>query len=540
VYFRIFSAGQVVQDGPAAPWGQVFSQALPSGARDVDLDLFCSTDASTNCYTQDPAHALTISSFMLTLSESTPPTATATGGTLLSSNPASGTESLQYTATDADSGPLSVAVKLGSTTITTTSFAGSCSPGDFSPCPQAESPSVSVDTTRVADGTYPLVFAVGDYAGNNATVNTGQNVTVDNTPPPIDVVQPSIVGSLNEGQTLTGDPGTWSGPPLTFAYRWQRCTSIAPSSCNPIPGAIGLTYTTGAADAGDYIRLAVTATNSQGRATAYSDLVGPIVPAPAPPAPAPPGPPAPAPTPSGGGGASSPSAPSSPSPERDHNGAGRGEQATLTAQFANNTQTVIAPYGRQVTMNGALTAPDGSPVAGAALEVLQQSAAPFSPPVLIERTATDAAGQWTFTFPARIPNSSITVGWKAYTLDSAYAQTATDNLVVVPKITLAARPRRPAAGRRVVFSGLVLGGPYPPGGPLVAIQAGYKVKPRRPGGAHIAWRTLVAGRARNGAYKIPYRFKRGGHWRLEAAVVQQSRYPYAPGASAPTRVVVAR
>jgi hypothetical protein len=78
------------------------------------------------------------------------------------------------------------------------------------------------------------------------------------TPPTVSATSPVA------GQTLTGQPGTWSGTgPLSYSYRWLRCTSSSePSSCLPISGATALTYTATAADVtAGYLRLEVTASN---------------------------------------------------------------------------------------------------------------------------------------------------------------------------------------------------------------------------------------------------------------------------------------
>jgi hypothetical protein len=41
---------------------------------------------------------------------------------------------------------------------------------------------------------------------------------------PQNLTPPTIVGIAQQGQTLTGDRGTWSAdPPVTYAYQWQRC-----------------------------------------------------------------------------------------------------------------------------------------------------------------------------------------------------------------------------------------------------------------------------------------------------------------------------
>jgi concanavalin A-like lectin/glucanase superfamily protein/matrixin len=43
--------------------------------------------------------------------------------------------------------------------------------------------------------------------------------------PPVNSSPPSISGTLAAGQTLTADPGTWTGDqPISYSYQWQRCS----------------------------------------------------------------------------------------------------------------------------------------------------------------------------------------------------------------------------------------------------------------------------------------------------------------------------
>ncbi len=105
------------------------------------------------------------------------------------------------------------------------------------------------------DGDFPIqVDGYGTIVGR--LVPTG-------TPDvPLNSTLPTVTGTAQVGQTLTGTVGTWTGPvPISFGQQWQRCTG---STCNPIPGATGLTYVPVAADVGQTIRLQVTASNSYG------------------------------------------------------------------------------------------------------------------------------------------------------------------------------------------------------------------------------------------------------------------------------------
>jgi hypothetical protein len=83
-----------------------------------------------------------------------------------------------------------------------------------------------------------------------------------------------ISGSAVAGQTLTADPGTWTGfPAPDIAYQWQRCSDSGDlGACSDIDGAADSTYLlVDPDDVGSYIRVVVTGTNESGSDTSTSD-----------------------------------------------------------------------------------------------------------------------------------------------------------------------------------------------------------------------------------------------------------------------------
>jgi hypothetical protein len=85
---------------------------------------------------------------------------------------------------------------------------------------------------------------------------------------PAGTAAPSVSGTASVGQTLTAEPGSWTGAP-TLAYQWQRCDQTG-ANCVDIAGATAQTYVVADADRGSTVRVAVTATNAAGSATAFS------------------------------------------------------------------------------------------------------------------------------------------------------------------------------------------------------------------------------------------------------------------------------
>jgi hypothetical protein len=91
---------------------------------------------------------------------------------------------------------------------------------------------------------------------------------------PTNTVLPAISGTVQEGQTLTAFPGTWTNSP-TFSYQWQEDDSGFVN----IAGATGQTFVPTTAEVGNALRVVVTGTNSAGSASANSAATVVVAPA---------------------------------------------------------------------------------------------------------------------------------------------------------------------------------------------------------------------------------------------------------------------
>jgi hypothetical protein len=80
---------------------------------------------------------------------------------------------------------------------------------------------------------------------------------------------PAIFGQPREGRTLTAGNGSWANSPTSFAYQWQQCDSSG-ANCNAIGGATSKSYKVATGDVDHTLKVAVTATNSDGSTTAMS------------------------------------------------------------------------------------------------------------------------------------------------------------------------------------------------------------------------------------------------------------------------------
>ncbi len=105
------------------------------------------------------------------------------------------------------------------------------------------------------------VSVVATNGSGSASAVTSAPSTAVALAPPSNVDSPTISGSAVQGQTLTATPGTWTGDPTSYAYRWLRCTAY---SCTSESGATGSSYVVGSGDVGYQIEVEVTATNTAG------------------------------------------------------------------------------------------------------------------------------------------------------------------------------------------------------------------------------------------------------------------------------------
>ena len=163
-------------------------------------------------------------------------------------------------------------------------------------CPASGGASDGSDCASI-DGatTTSYVVAAGDVGFTlrvrvTATNAEGQSVKASNATAAVTVqagppntALPTITGSAVVGESLTANPGTWTGTGITFAYLWSRCDA-AGTACTDIATATASTYTVVTADAGKTLRVKVTATNASGSNAVTSAPSAVVTTAPAPPA----------------------------------------------------------------------------------------------------------------------------------------------------------------------------------------------------------------------------------------------------------------
>lgn len=119
-----------------------------------------------------------------------------------------------------------------------------------------------------------------DWGTAAATSGGGSSTPSDTTNGPKNTSYPVITEASGDssptvGHTLTASTGTWTGTfPIAYTYQWKRCDAADPVNgpCLEIRGATGNSYTVTPTDYNMRLRVAVSATNSDGRHTQNSEV----------------------------------------------------------------------------------------------------------------------------------------------------------------------------------------------------------------------------------------------------------------------------
>lgn len=131
-----------------------------------------------------------------------------------------------------------------------------------------------------ADQGRQLRIRVTARNSRGTAVELSDAVTVAAAPvqagPPVPRSTPTITGTVASGQTLTANPGTWSGSqPMTFTYHWASCAPGA-NVCY-YTGTVGPRMTVPRVPPGTRYVFVMLARNAYGAAVARSAVTGPQI-----------------------------------------------------------------------------------------------------------------------------------------------------------------------------------------------------------------------------------------------------------------------
>jgi hypothetical protein len=495
--------------GSAALGAYTVRRTPPTSPATVILNASCDGQAG-GCAANAIVSRLAVSSTSIVLNDPTSPTVTGLVGPLVSGTPLAGSVDASFDA--ADSGPGVYSARLVIDGATTPSSIidtnngwcvnqGQTSDGTRSfdhpnPCPSHASGTISLDSASLADGLHAVKLLVDDASGNSTTA---YNATVTTHNAPTETRAPSIAAEADTvGSVLSADPGAWTVPAgagtIGYGYEWQQCDTQG-NACQMIPGAGGASYTVAVADTGHTLRVKVTASDNDGLTTATSNTTSSVV-----------------------GLASVLQAPLAAAIPGSPNGAGADRGARLTL---NGPTSMKRGYVRRaITITGRLTQAAGQPIAGATLQVLQQSAdtAAQQP---IGQARTDGSGSFTVAV-APGPSRSIEIAYRAFSGDAGWAASATVRESIAAGVGLNVSPRYTSSRGMITLSGRVYG--VPRRGVIVSLLVYYR-------GQWEPFRTPRTNPA--GRFSVAYQFQGAtGRFPFRAEVLGgQARFPYEQGYS---------
>jgi hypothetical protein len=135
---------------------------------------------------------------------------------------------------------------------------------------------LSLDVTPLVTGNGPVALALVPRGTVNLSLGARESryrpeLVVETVGgPPAAVSPPPVTGEARVGRALVAGPGAWTGAqPLTFDYRWRRCRADG-GGCVDVPGETAPEHVLVPADAGQTLRVTVTALNAAGQAAQES------------------------------------------------------------------------------------------------------------------------------------------------------------------------------------------------------------------------------------------------------------------------------
>ena len=155
--------------------------------------------------------------------------------------------------------------------------------GTCAPIGGANSFRYTVSSTDVGHRLRVEVTATNS-AGSGSATSKPTEVVAASGHAPVATRLPSLSGRTQQGATLNANRGDWTGSqPISFDFSWQRCDGTGNNCSTFIVHSQVKSYTLTAGDVGHRMRIEVTAMNSHGSTSVFSDPTG-VVTATAPPA----------------------------------------------------------------------------------------------------------------------------------------------------------------------------------------------------------------------------------------------------------------
>lgn len=160
-------------------------------------------------------------------------------------------------------------------------ISGQAAHGTASVNESGDSCAIAYVPTSNFNGVDEFIVEISDGFGGNDSIVVAVTIEAVNDAP-INTQLPAVSGTMHNGNTLTAGVGSWSDPDsdnnlnlVTYTYQWQRAADLAGNGLMDIVGQTTAAYQINKTDNDQYIRVKVTASDSQNplpaRKEAYSE-----------------------------------------------------------------------------------------------------------------------------------------------------------------------------------------------------------------------------------------------------------------------------
>jgi hypothetical protein len=207
-------------------------------------------------------------------------------------------------------------------------------------------------------------------------------------------------------------------------------------------------------------------------------------------------------------------------------GARSSGSATLRASWrGTRKQSVISSYGRAPAIDGRLLGPGGAPVGGATIDLVGTPSYVGGTPIAMSSPRTRPDGRFSVRLPAGVGSRTLCFAYRPPGGASAPVATRTLTLNVRAGILLRVAPRTASVGRSIFFHGRLRGGPVPPDGKQLVLEA------RSPGSQWLEFRVIRTNARGRFSASYTFRFPGPARYQFRALSEPESDYPFAAGTS---------
>jgi hypothetical protein len=208
------------------------------------------------------------------------------------------------------------------------------------------------------------------------------------------------------------------------------------------------------------------------------------------------------------------------------NGTNASDKATLTAHWTSTPKAnLTSGYDHPLKVTGRLMDPGGTPIEGALIDLTATPAYAGAKPITMTRPRTARNGRFSVSLSGGLSSRTLRFAYRSHLDDTLPAATRTLTLNVRAAITLRIAPHVASVGRKIFFNGVLHGGPIPPAGKQLVLEAR---SPRTPWLEFDVIRTDSRGR-----FHSFYRFRLPGphHYHFRIISKYESDFAFVAGAS---------